>query len=79
MEVSESPQVAVEDAAVVVVAAGAEEEDAVVAVEVHEAEQKLLSSHTDMVVSTLPRVKKMYLPPKTWYQEIPSMARRKLR
>ena len=83
--VSNHLEVVVADAAVVaealvvaaadVVVVAAEEVDAVVP----EAVQKSLSSHTDMVEYSSPRVKKMSLPPKIWYQEIPYTERRKLR
>ena len=62
-------------AAADVVVVAAEEVDAVVP----EAVQKSLSSHTDMVEYSSPRVKKMSLPLKIWCQEIPYTERRKLR
>ena len=54
-------------------------EDAVVAVEAPEVVPKSLSSHTDTVAFTLPRAKKTSSLPKTWFQEILSTERRKLR
>ena len=54
-------------------------EDAVVAVEVPEVEPKSLSSHTDTAGFTLPRAKKTFSPPRTWFQETLSTERRKLR
>merc|ERR1711990_1396200 len=53
--------------------------DAAADVVVPEEARKLLSNPTDMVAFSSPRVKKMFLPPKIWFQEIPYTEKRKLR
>merc|ERR1711990_731002 len=58
-----------------VVEAVQEEVDVVVPEEA----RKLLSNPTDTVAFSSPRVKKMFLPPKIWFQEIPYTEKRKLR
>ena len=63
------------DAAADVAEVAVEEVDVVVP----EAVPKSLSNHTDTVEYSLPRVKKTFLPPKIWSQEIPFTAKRKLR
>lgn len=52
----------------------------VAAVEVaHAVASRSSSSHTDMAVFTLPRAKKTFLPPRTWFPATPCTARKRLR